>query len=553
MNIRYRKGRGGRAKDAMPLESHRDHRVSIATFALSILFLALMVMGSTARGQSSGSVLRFVPHADLSIIDPHWTGVYITRNYGYMVYDTLFALDSAYHPQPQMVESWTVSDNRLTYTFKLRDGLKWHDGQKLRAADVVASVKRWGVRNDSYGQTLLAAASAIEAVDDNQFRVTLKTPFPVLDAFATLTSPTPFILPERLALTDPYTQIKEAVGSGPFKMVMAEWRPGHQVVFAKNPDYVPRPEPPQWASGGKRVKVDRVEWNYIPDPLTALNALSGGEVDYWENLAHDNVATVARDKNIAIASYPGFVGTVRFNQLYPPFNNIKMRQAVLAVVDQRDYMAAIAGDPSNWRTCPSVYACDWEMPAPPGGEALSGPRDYDKAKRLIAEAGYNGERIVLLDPADIPQLHAEALVTNDLLKRLGLNVDLVTAEWGTVIRRVNTKEPPEQGGWNVFVTAFAAFDMINPATNRMLRAGGVGGSPPGWPDDPQLEGLRAEWFQAADETRRRELADKIQQHAFEFVTYIPTGQYRARSAYRTYLTGRLDAPLAFLWNIETRQ
>jgi peptide/nickel transport system substrate-binding protein len=521
--------------------------------AAALVLAALLVAALPARAQSSGSVLRFVPHADLSIIDPHWTGVYITRNYGYMVYDTLFALDSGYRPQPQMVENWTVSDDKLIYTFKLRDGLKWHDGQRLRAADVVASVKRWGVRNDSYGQALLAAASAIEAIDDNEFRVTLKTPFPVLDAFATLTSPTPFILPERLALTDPYTQIKEAVGSGPFKMVMAEWRPGHQVIFEKNADYVARPEPPQWASGGKRARVDRVEWNYIPDPLTALNALNGGEVDYWENLANDYVASVARDKNIVIASRAGFIGTMRFNQLYPPFDNIKMRQAVLAVVDQRDFMAAIAGDPSNWRTCPSVYACDWEMPDPPGGEALSGPRDFDKAKRLISEAGYKGERILLLDPADIPQLHAEALVTNDLLKRLGLNVDLVTAEWGTVIRRVNVKEPPEQGGWNVFVTAFADYDMINPATNRMLRAGGVSGAPPGWPTDPQLESLRAKWLEATDDGKRRELADKIQQRAFEFVTYIPTGQYRARSAYRTDLKGRLDAPLPFLWNIEKRQ
>ena len=523
----------------------------IASAGFSLAAAALPPL--PARAQSSGSVLRFVPHADLSIIDPHWSGVYITRNYGYMVYDTLFAFDSAFRPQPQMVESWTVSDDKLTYTFKLRDGLKWHDGQKVRAADVVASLKRWGVRNDSYGQALLAAASAIEATDDNQFRVTLKAAFPVLDAFATLTSPTPFILPERVAQTDPYTQIKEAVGSGPFKMVMAEWRPGHQVIFTKNPDYVPRPEPPLWATGGKRVKVDRVEWDYIPDPLTALNALNSGEVDYWENLANDYVPAVSHDPNIAVGSYPGFVGTMRFNQLYPPFNNIKMRQAVLAVVDQRDYMAAIAGDPSNWRTCPSVYACDWEMPDPPGGEALSGPRDYDKAKKLIAEAGYKGERIVLLDPADIPQLHAEALVTNDLLKRLGLNVDLVTAEWGTVIRRVNSKEPPDQGGWNVFVTAFAAYDMINPATNRSLRAGGITGSPPGWPDDPQLESLRTEWFQATDDNKHRELADKIQQRAFEFVTYIPTGQYRGRSAYRTYLKGRLDAPISFQWNIEKPQ
>jgi peptide/nickel transport system substrate-binding protein len=513
---------------------------------------ALMGARLPAHAQSANAVLRFVPHADLSIIDPHWTGVYITRNYGYMVYDTLFALDSAFRPQPQMVESWSASDDRLTWDFRLRDHLAFHDGQKVRAADVVASLKRWGVRNDSYGQPLLAAASAIEAIDDAQFKVVLKTSFPVLDAFATLTSPTPFILPERIALTDPFAQIKEAVGSGPFKMVMEEWRPGHQAIFVKNPDYVPRAEPAVWATGGKRVKLDRVEWLYVPDPTTALNALKSGEVDYWENLPNDYAPGLARDPNITVTSRSGFIGTVRFNQLHPPFDNIKMRQAVLAVADQRDYMAAMAGDPVNWRTCPSVYACDCEAPDPPGGAVLSGPRDYDKAKRLIAEAGYKGERVVLLDPADIPQLHAEALVTNEVFKRLGLNVDLTTTEWGTAIKRVNMREPPDQGGWNVFVTAFASYDMISPATNRSLRAGGIAGSPPGWPTDPQLEKLRSDWFQASDDVQRRAIAEQIQERAFEFVTYIPTGQYRARSAYRTYLAGRLDAPLPFLWNIEKR-
>ena len=518
--------------------------------AAAIVLGALIAVapGQVARAES---VLKFVPHADLAIIDPYATGAYITRNYGYMVYDTLFALDNAYKPQPQMVERWKASDDKLNWTFTLRDGLKWHDGQPVRAADVVASLKRWGVRNDSYGQPLLAAASAIEASDDKTFRIALKTLFPVLEALGTLTSPTPFMLPERLAETDPFTQIKEAIGSGPFKMVMAEWRPGHQVVFTKNADYVPRTEPPLWATGGKRVKLDRVEWNYIPDPLTAWQALAGGEVDYWENLANDYVPMASHDPNVAVTSSLGFIGTMRFNHLYPPFDNIKMRQAVLAVLDQRDFMAAMAGDPSNWRTCPSVFACDWEAADPPGGEALSGPRDYDKAKRLIAEAGYKGERIALLDAADIPQLHAEALVANDLLKRLGLNVDLVTAEWGTVVKRVNDKAPPEQGGWNVFVTAFAVYDMINPATNRFLRANGTS-APAGWPTDPELENLRNEWFQATEDAKRRELADKIQARAFDFVTFIPTGQYRARSAYRKDLAGRLDAPIPLLWNIEKR-
>ncbi|MBV9824223.1 MAG: ABC transporter substrate-binding protein [Alphaproteobacteria bacterium] len=510
---------------------------------------AALAMTAATLPAAAESLLRFVPHADLAVIDPYWTGAYITRNYGYMVYDTLFAVDSAWQPHPQMVESWTASDDGLVWDFRLRDGLAFHDGQPVRGADVVASLKRWGVRNDSYGQPLLAAASAIEATGERQFRITLKERFPVLQALATLTAPTPFILPERLAQMDPFTQIKDPTGSGPFKMAMSDWQPGHQVVFQRNAAYVPRAEPPAWATGGKQVKLDRVEWQYIPDAATALNALNQGEVDYWENLSNDYVPSLAHDPNVTVSDGTGYIGTVRFNQLYPPFDNMKMRQAVLAVVDQRDYMAAVAGDPVNWRTCASVWACAWQGADPAGGEVLAGPRDFDKARRLIAEAGYKGERIVLVDPTDIPQLHAQALVTNELLKRLGLDVDLATSEWGTAIRRINSRESPAQGGWNVYVTSFAAFDMVNPATNRMLRANGTA-SPPGWPTDAVLEKLRADWFRAADDQERADIARRIQQRAFEVVPYIPTGEYRARSAYRSDLTGRIEAPLPFLWNID---
>ena len=523
------------------------------TWRLAAAFVAVVAIAAPARAEDAGSLLRFVPHADLTIIDPYFSGVYITRNYGYMVYDTLFALDHEYKPHPQMVESWKASDDGLTWDFKLRDGLAFHDGQKVRGADAAASLKRWGQRNDSYGQALLDAAASIEAVDDAHFRIVLKRPFPVIGALATLTSPTPFIMPERLAQTDAYTQTKDPTGSGPFKMVMSEWQPGHKIVFDKNTAYVPRAEPPDGAAGGKVVKFDRVEWDYIPDSVTALQALRDGEIDYWENASNDYVPDLARNPNIKLKDTAGFIGTMRFNWLQPPFDNIKMRQAVLQVVNQADYMAAMAGDADNWRTCPSVYACLGDAVETRGAAALAGPRDYDKAKKLVAEAGYKGEPVVLLDPADIPQLHAEALVTADMLKRLGLNVDVVSTEWGTVIKRIYSKDPVAQGGWNIFVTAYAAYDMLNPATNRSLRAPGAKGVLPGWADDPKLEEMRAAWFAAPDDAARRELAAQIQERAFETVPFIPTGQYKARAAYRASLSGAVDAPIAFLWGIEKKK
>ena len=229
-----------------------------------------------------------------------------------------------------------------------------------------------------------------------------------------------------------------------------------------------------------------------------------------------------------------------------------MRQAVLSVADQRDYMSAMAGDQTNWRTCFSVYACDAEPDEDDGG-VLSGPRDWDRAKRLVAEAGYKGERIVVIDPADIAQLHAEALVTEQLLKKLGLNVELATSEWGTAIKRINVKEPVEQGGWSVFGTAYASYDLLNPATNRNLRAPGATGVLPGWASDETIEALRKAWFAAEDEARRRDLADQIQRRAFEIALYMPIGQDIARRAFRKSLAGIPESPIPVLWSIEKRQ
>ena len=380
----------------------------------------------------------------------------------------------------------------------------------------------------------------------------LKSRFPVLEALGTTTSPTPFILPERLAKTDAFTQITEVNGSGPFKFLREEWQPGHKAVYVKNPDYVPRAEPPNNTAGAKVAKVDRVEWLYIPEPVTAVQALETGEVDYVENVPNDYMAQLARNSAIAVRAYPGFMGVVRFNHLYPPFNNMKMRQAVLAIADQRDYMAAMAGDASNWRTCFSFYTCDGAEPDEDDGGILSSSRDLDRAKRLVAEAGYKGERVVLLDPADIPQLHTEALVTEEVLKKLGLNVDLATSEWGTTIKRLNVKEPSDQGGWNVFGTVFATYDMLNPATNRNLRAPGPSGySIPGWASET-IEDLRKAWFAAENEAQRRDLADKIQRRAFEIALYLPIGQAVGHRAFRNSLTGIPDSPIPVLWNIDKK-
>ena len=500
---------------------------------------------------SDKKILRFIAQSDLRVLDPVWTTAYITRNHGYAVFDNLFAIDAEFAPHPQMVGEHQVSADKLTYNFKLRDGLAFHDGSPVRGADCAASVKR-GMARDALGQTLATVLDEIKPDGDKGFTIKVKEPFPLLiDGLAKVSSLALFVMPERLANTDPFQQVTEMVGSGPFKFVKEEFEPGHRVVYVRNTDYVPRKEPPSWASGGKVTKVDRVEWLYIPDMTTKIAALANNEADWWENPPPDAWPLLAKNADLDVVKTDplGATGCLRFNHLQPPFDNVKMRQAILAATDQADFMNAYAGDQENWSLCPSFYTCGTPMAGDAGSAALSGKRDFDKAKKLIAEAGYKGEKIVLLDAVDQPLTHAEALVANELLKKLGLNVELQSMDWGTLVTRRASKEPLDKGGWNIFPTGWVGADTLDPSNNVMLRANGDKAWF-GWPTDDKLEALRAQWLKAEALDERKKLAAALQQRAFEVVPYIPTGAFIAKTAYRKNLKGYIAAPAFFMWNVE---
>jgi len=521
-------------------------------FAAAAGAASLAGLGFVRRAKAADTkTLRFIAQADLRVLDPIWTTAYITRNHGYMVFDTLFALDARFKAHPQMVGDYSISPDQLVYRFTLRDGLKFHDGQPVRGADCVASLKRWMVR-DSFGQTLSTSIDEMNGGDDGSFSIRLKEPFPLLlDALAKVSSVVPFIMPERLAITDPYQQITEMVGSGPFKFVKEEFQPGHLVVYVKNADYVPRAEPPDWASGGKIVKVDRVDWLYVPDAMTKVAALGAGEVDWWENPPPDVWPVLAANRDVTLAATDplGAMTMIRFNHLHPPFDNVKMRQAVLAVADQADFMTAWVGDPQNWKVCPSFFTCGTPMASDAGSTALTGKRDFDAAKKLIAEAGYRGEKIVVLDAVDQPGNHALALVTNDVLKRLELNTEVAASDWGNLVIRRASKKPVDAGGWNIFCTGWVGSDGLDPALNQALRTNGDAAWF-GWPTDEKIELLRTQWIKASDSEARQEIAAAIQQRAFEVVPYVPTGLWMPKTAYRKNLKGVIEGPAIFQWNVE---
>ncbi len=523
---------------------------SVSAAAVAAIAVSML---SPAAAQAQQKVLKFIPQADLRILDPIATTAYITRNHGYMVYDTLFAMDAKFQVTPQMVDKFEISTDKLTYTFTLRDSLKFHDGAPVRSVDCIASIERWAKR-DALGQKLAEATEGWSAVNDKTFKLKLKKAFPLtLEALAKPSSNVPFIMPERIAKTDAFKNIDDPTGSGPFKMLKAEWVPGNKVVYVKNTDYVPRKEAASWASGGKVVKVDRVEWIYIPDSATAAAALNAGEADWWEQMPPDLIPLLSKNKQITVKNIDplGSMGMIRFNFLHPPFNNVKLRQALLYAVNQPDYVVAIAGDPKNGNPCYSYFTCGTPLASEVGAEPLKGKRDMDKARQLIKESGYKGEKIVIIDATDQPIVHAQSLLTLDMLKKLGLNAEVQAGDWGTLITRRAVKEPTEKGGWSIFHTWLVGPDMLNPAVDFPIRGTGEKAWF-GWPTDPQIEELREVWFNATDEASSKKAADAVQRRAFEFVPFIPTAQFILPTAFRSNISGVIIAPIAFLWNIEKK-
>jgi len=509
--------------------------------------------GVSAPALAQGDVsrtLRVIPQANLTSLDPVWTTAVVTRNNAFMIYDQLCAQDAAGEIKPQMAEGWDVSQDGLTWVFTLRDGLFFHDGEKVLAKDCVASIDRWR-RRDPFMQVLWPNVAAVEAIDDRKFRFRLNKPTPLLIMALGQTQFPCFIMPERIAKTDAFQQIRETVGSGPFKFVRDEWNPGQRAVWAKNERYVPRQEAVDGLAGGRVPKIDRIEWTIITDPATSANAMAQGEQDYWEYPLHDLLPMLRRSRGVVVEQrlQEGTYGVCRFNTLQAPFNNPAIRRAVAMAIDQRDYLRAVAGDdPAGWGVCEGVFTCGTTLANEVGSDLLK-VQNIERAKQALAAAGYNGEKVVLIAPGDYPQINALSLVTADVIRRLGMNLEFISADWGTVIQRRASKEPVDRGGWSIFHTTSSGQSLALPVFNLFLRANGPNAWF-GWPDVPEVERLRAEWVEkGGDPAESKRIAEALNREAMQAMYYIPLGFYWQPSAWARKTPVTLRAPATVFWNI----
>jgi peptide/nickel transport system substrate-binding protein len=513
---------------------------------------AALALPSVVRAQNK-SVLKFIPQSDLASIDPVWTTAYVTRNHGYMVFDTLYGQTGkagGFKTTPQMVEGHTTEDDGRTWKLTLRDGLTFHDGQKVLARDCVASVKRWGAR-DAFGQALLQRTDEISAPDDKTIQFRLKQPFSLLpDALGHAAANMCAVMPERIANTDPYKQIPEVIGSGPYVFKANERVQGSQFVYEKYAGYKPRSNgQASFTSGPKVVHFDRVEWHVTPDPATASAALQSGEMDWWEIPNSDLLPLLKRNGvTVTVTDPTGTMMMLRPNHLYPPFDNAAIRRALMGAVDQKEYMIAMMGtDASLWEVPVGFFPPLSPLASDVGMQALTSKRDYNAVKQALQAAGYKDGKVALMVSTDYPILDALGNVANDMLKRVGMNVDYQATDWGTIVQRRASTKPPSEGGWNMFCTGFSGLDFFTPASHLPLRGNGKDAWF-GWPTMPKIEQLRTEWFGAPDLAAQKKIGQEIQAQAFEQVPYYPLGLAHLPTAFRKDIT---DVPEGFpiFWGV----
>jgi peptide/nickel transport system substrate-binding protein len=513
--------------------------------------VSLLCIG-TAAAQAPTEVLKVVPSADVAELDPARAGNQIGRIYSQMVFDTLFALDHTLSPQPMMVEHETISPDRLTYTFTLRPGLKFHDGSPVTTRDVTASITHW-MNGSATGGELKARLDSMTVQDPQTFTLKLKQPFGLLEfLLAGAGAPIAGIMreadatrPENQALTNP-------VGSGPFRYVASERVSGHRVVFERNPDYVPRAEPPDGAAGARIVKVARVEWDVIPDPATAANAMVTGEADFWDTVTPDMVPFLKQHGiNVRRTSALPSVAWIRPNFELPPFNDPRARQALALLVDQKEFMQVVAGD-TPWTTCYSFSVCGSLLGTEVGSEAYRTP-NIAKAKQLLAEAGYKGEPVVVVGTPQLPISNAMTQLLAQRLRDAGVNVDVQMGDWATIYSRMNTPHlAPGHGAWNLGGIYSLGGTTFNPLTNSLLdtSCGPDATSRMGWPCDAEGETLRKAVTAAPDDASRKAAFEAFQKRMWQFIPYVPAGQFDQQNAYGKNVSGVLGGYVIIYWNMQ---
>ncbi|WNJ91594.1 ABC transporter substrate-binding protein [Bosea sp. 685] len=502
--------------------------------------LASLVVPTVSQAAPKSMIA--VLESEVVILDPHATTAAITRTFAYHVFDTLFSMDMAGTIHPQMVDTFETAPDGLSWRFKLRDGLSWHDGAPVKASDCVASLKRWA-RGDALGKMLMAAVTGIEAVDERSFRIVLREAFPLmLDVLGKPNAPVPAMMPERI-LPPGDERIKEIIGSGPFKFKASAWRPGDRAVLERFEQYKPRAEKPDFLAGAKVVKVDEVVLRVMPDDATATTALIAGEIDYMQYLPFDWLDKLEKAPNVNIMALTGldmFQGNFRLNHATGPFADRAVREVLWKLVDQGEVLQAI-GIPDRYlvKNCPSFFMCDAPLSSTEG--AATARLAIEEARAALKKTAYKGEPVVFLSVAgSISQTAGTVLADN--MRKAGFTVDEQVMDWGTVLARRAKKE-----GWGIFPVYANGIDMMSPLTHFYI--GNNCANYAGWSCDAVISEKLAAYARAPDPAMRKRIAAEIQVEAYKDTPSVMWGQFSRPAGYRSRVKSIVQSSFPMFWQL----
>jgi peptide/nickel transport system substrate-binding protein len=501
---------------------------------------AAMSVALPRSGHAATRPLTAVLESEVVILDPHMTTANITRTFGYHVWDVLFAMDTAGAYQPQMVGAHTVSDDKLHWHFTLRDGLRFHDGAAVTGADCVASLPL-----DSLGRMLLTAGAEMAADGAQSFTITLKTPFPLmLSVLGKPNAPGPFIMPARVVAAAGAGRIKEIIGSGPFKFLPDQYRPGDSMVLARFDGYVPRKEPADFMAGGKVVHIDRLLLKVMPDATTGANALTTGEIDYMQYLPFELIDRLAKTPHVELMTLKGldmFQGNFRLNAASGPFADPAVRSVLWKLVNQKEMLEA-AGIGPRYRVdqCPSFWMCGTPLSTTAGSSVAK--FDLAAAKAELAKTSYKGETVIMMNVAGSIQTLAGDVLAQ-YMKQVGFTVEEQVMDWGTVLARRAKKT-----GWSLFPVYANGVDMASPLTNFYISNNCA--DYPGWSCDATMTKLLADFAAAPDEAGRKTVAASIQRVAYRTTPCVMWGQFSRPAGYRSTLTDLIQSSFPIFWNVK---
>lgn len=532
--------------------ARRSLRRPAAFMALGLTLT--LALATPVRPAQAETILRVAPGGDIPSLDP--TGPAGTQAYihGMMVYDTLFSPDENLHIHPQMVGAETTSPDGLTHTFTLRDGLKFQDDSPVTTRDVLASLKRW-MGLDTVGRTTAIDIASMTAVDDKTFTITLRRPFPIRQALANSGSGLPVILREKEANGGRFTKDTPVIGSGPFRFLPDQWVPGARFSYERFAGYVPRNEPANGMAGGKVAKVDRIDFTVMPDASTKANALQAGEIDFIDQVPFDQAELLQSKRGITVAALSKIYNPffLRPNSLFPPFNNAKARQALAMAINQPDYMAVSFVKPEWGQPCKSFFVCGSPDGITTGSEPYATP-DLEKARQLLKESGYNGEKVILLQSRDVLFVAQSTDLALQNLKQIGLNVEMVESDWGTYMQRRNNQAPPAGGGWNLFITSVSGSGIASPLSNSIADTTCGGKNFAGWACDEEAAKLRDAYIHEPDPTKQRAILEAFSKRLWEVMPTVILGQRAQLYAWRNNISGMVNSPslITVFWNIEKK-